>query len=105
MTSSELLSALRKGRRTYGSLIVSTSPRWPASVAHIGLDFVFIDTEHIAIDRAQLSRMCQTYAALGLAPIVRISSPDPYTAWMVVLPAWSLLMWKRWSRYAPWSAR
>jgi 4-hydroxy-2-oxoheptanedioate aldolase len=49
-----------------------------------GLDFVFIDTEHIAIDRAQLSWMCQTYGALGLPPIVRIPSPDPHAATMVL---------------------
>ena len=49
-----------------------------------GLDFVFIDTEHIALDRAQLSWMCQTYSALGLPPLVRIPSPDPYAATMVL---------------------
>jgi hypothetical protein len=43
---------LRAGRRVYGSLIVSPSPRWPDTVAKLGLDFVFIDTEHIALDRA-----------------------------------------------------
>jgi 4-hydroxy-2-oxoheptanedioate aldolase len=48
------------------------------------LDFVFIDTEHIAIDRTELSWMCQTYAALGLPPLVRIPSPDPYAATMVL---------------------
>jgi 4-hydroxy-2-oxoheptanedioate aldolase len=53
-------------------------------VAGCGLDFVFIDTEHIALDRAQLSWMCQTYAALGLPPLVRIPSPDPYQACMVL---------------------
>lgn len=84
MTSSELLTALRSGGRTFGSLIVSTSPRWPASVAQIGLDFVFIDTEHIAIDRAQLSWMCQTYSGAGLAPVVRIPAPDPYMACMAL---------------------
>jgi 4-hydroxy-2-oxoheptanedioate aldolase len=45
-----------------------------------GLDFVFIDTEHIALDRGQVSWMCQTYARMGLAPIVRIPSPDPFEA-------------------------
>lgn len=84
MTSPQLRAALRAGRPVYGTLIVSDSPRWPASVAQIGLDFVFIDTEHIAIDRAPLSWMCQTYAALGLPPIVRIPSPDPYAATMVL---------------------
>lgn len=84
MTHTELRAALRAGRRVYGSLIVSPSPRWPATVSRLGLDFVFIDTEHIALDRAQLSWMCQTYRALGLPPIVRIPSPDPYQACMVL---------------------
>lgn len=84
MNASSLLQALHAGRRVYGTLIVSDSPRWPATVAKIGLDFVFIDTEHIALDRGILSWMCQTYAALGLAPIVRIPSPDPYQACMAL---------------------
>jgi 4-hydroxy-2-oxoheptanedioate aldolase len=84
MNTANLRSALRTGRRVYGTLIVSESPRWPASVAQIGLDFVFIDTEHIALDRATLSWMCLLYAALGLPPIVRIPSPDPYAATMVL---------------------
>ena len=83
MTSKELRAALRGGR-AYGTLIVSDSPRWPAQVAQIGLDFVFIDTEHIAIDRKELSWMCQTYAALGLPPIVRIPAADPFAATMAL---------------------
>jgi 4-hydroxy-2-oxoheptanedioate aldolase len=84
MNSSALKQALRAGRRVYGTLIVSPSPRWPDTVAKLGLDFVFIDTEHIALDRHQLSWMCQTYRALGLPPIVRIPSPDPYAATMTL---------------------
>jgi len=84
MNASELKMALKSGRRAYGTLIVSSSPRWPDSVAKLGLDFVFIDTEHIALDRETLSWMCQTYRALGLPPIVRIPSPDPYQACMVL---------------------
>lgn len=84
MTGASLLAALRAGRLVCGTLLVSPSPRWPDTVAKLGLDFVFIDTEHIALDRAQLSWMCQTYRALGLPPIVRIPSPDPYQACMVL---------------------
>jgi 2-keto-3-deoxy-L-rhamnonate aldolase RhmA len=84
MTQKELRAAIRSGKRVYGTLIVSDSPRWPGSVTQIGLDFVFIDTEHIALDRKELSWMCQTYAALGLPPIVRIPSPDPYAASMAL---------------------
>ena len=85
MKGSDLRKALRSGQRVYGTLIVANSPRWPAdAVAHLGLDFVFIDSEHVPLDRGQLSWMCRTYAAMGIAPIVRIPSPDPYWATMVV---------------------
>lgn len=84
MTPSELRTALREGRRVYGSLIASPSPRWPGTVTKLGLDFVFIDTEHIALDRTQLSWMCQAYRAMGLPPIVRIPAPDSYQACMAL---------------------
>ncbi len=84
MTPAQLALALKEGRTVFGTLIVSPSPKWPQAVRDCGLDFVFIDTEHVALDRAQLSWMCQTYAALGLPPLVRIPSPDPYNATMVL---------------------
>jgi staphyloferrin B biosynthesis citrate synthase len=80
MTGKELGSALREGRRVYGTSIVSNSAMWPSAVRGTGVDFVFLDTEHVAQDRVGLSWMCRTYAALGLPPVVRIPSPDPYTA-------------------------
>ena len=84
MTGKELSMALRDGRRVYGTLVVSTSPKWPAVLRSSGVDFVFIDTEHIPIDRTTLSWMCQTYASVGLPPIVRIPSPDPIEACKVL---------------------
>lgn len=84
MTGKKLAEALRAGQRVYGTLIVSTSPRWPEAVKRTGVDFVFIDTEHIPIDRETLSWMCRTYAAMGLAPVVRIPSPDPVAACTVL---------------------
>ncbi|MCM2372938.1 HpcH/HpaI aldolase family protein [Aporhodopirellula aestuarii] len=84
MNSESLIQRLRHGDPVIGTLLVSTSPRWPDALRHSGLDFVFIDTEHIAIDRTELSWMCQTYSAMGLAPLVRIPSPDPYAATMVL---------------------
>ena len=84
MTSAQLRQSLIAGKTVFGTLIVSPSPRWPDVVRDCGLDFVFIDTEHIALDRAQLSWMCQTYAALGLPPLVRIPAPDPYAATLVL---------------------
>lgn len=77
-----LLEKLKEGKNIYGTCIVSTSPIWSKVVAGTGLDYVFIDTEHIPIDRTELTFMCQTYNALGISPIVRIPSPDPYEAVM-----------------------
>lgn len=84
MTPATLRQRLIAGDTLFGTLIVSPSPRWPEVVCGCGLDFVFIDTEHVALDRADLSWMCRTYAALGLPPLVRIPAPDPYAASMVL---------------------
>ena len=84
MTGKELKESLRSGKRVYGTLIVSTSPKWVDIIAQLNLDFVFIDTEHIAIDRHQLSWMCHGYMGKGLVPVVRIPSPDPYQACMAL---------------------
>lgn len=72
------------GKTVFGTLVVSESPRWMEVLPGSGLDFVFIDTEHIALGRNTLSWMCQSYTAIGLPPLVRIPSPDPYAATMVL---------------------
>jgi 2-keto-3-deoxy-L-rhamnonate aldolase RhmA len=84
MKSATLRVRLRAGDPLIGTLIVSPSPRWPEALQGSGLDFVFIDTEHIALDRTELSWMCHAYAGMGLPPLVRIPSPDPYAATMVL---------------------
>lgn len=84
MTGNELRETLKNGSRVYGTLIVSTSPRWLDIVKQLNMDFVFIDTEHIAVDRQQLSWMCHAYMGKGVVPLVRISSPDPYEACRVL---------------------
>jgi len=84
MNSPQFTQKLRAGQLLFGTLIVSPSPMWPAALEEGGLDFVFIDTEHIALDRAQVSWMCQTYSRMGLPPLVRIPSPDPFAATMAL---------------------
>jgi 2-keto-3-deoxy-L-rhamnonate aldolase RhmA len=78
-----ILDKLKRGENIYGTCIVSTSPIWSKSLNNSGLDFVFLDTEHIPMDRTELTVLCQVYTAMGISPIVRIPSPDPYTACMV----------------------
>ena len=75
-----LLTKIRAGKLVYGTCITSTSPTWPTIAFRAGLDFVFLDTEHIPLERMEIARMCQTFRAMRIAPIVRIPSPDPYKA-------------------------
>jgi 2-keto-3-deoxy-L-rhamnonate aldolase RhmA len=55
MNGSELNQALRSGDRSYGTLVTSASPHLAPRLRDVGLDFVFIDTEHIPIDDHDLS--------------------------------------------------
>ena len=58
----------------FGTCILSPSPSFlPVAVA-CNLDFLFLDTEHVPIDRHQLSWMCRAYAAAGIPCIVRVPS-------------------------------
>lgn len=75
-----LKKKLLNGQNIYGTCITSNAPLWPKVVSNSKIDFVFLDTEHIPLNRTQLASMCQSYQALGLSPIVRIPSPDPYRA-------------------------
>lgn len=84
MTGRQVAAALHSGARVYSTLIVSTSPLWVNHAKSTGLDFVFIDIEHIPIDRVTLSWMCQAYRMADLAPMVRIPEPDPYQACMAL---------------------
>lgn len=84
MNGYEIKQALRSGGTVCGTLIVSPSPKWPKYIRQTGIDFVFIDTEHVLIDSTTLSWMCVTYGALGLAPIVRLPSADPARATAVL---------------------
>jgi 4-hydroxy-2-oxoheptanedioate aldolase len=80
MNGHDFRNALKSGKFVYGMMLVSRSPKFAEAIAGIGMDYIFIDTEHIDVDRTTLSWMCRAYSALNIAPIVRIPSPDPYTA-------------------------
>ena len=80
MIGKALAEKMRAGERVYGTCTVSPTPGWVNAIATARPDFVFIDTEHNTLDRTQVGWMCQTYSALGIVPIVRIPSPDPFLA-------------------------
>lgn len=80
MEPREIRQALREGRRVYATQLTAPSPWWPKAMQQLNIDFVFVDTEHVPHDRHQLSWICQTLSAVGLPPVVRIPSPDPFEA-------------------------
>ncbi len=84
MDGKELREALRAGKRLYGTLITSISPKWMDAIPGLGLDCVFIDTEHAPMDWHKLGWMCHAFRGLGIAPIVRIPKPDPFEACRVL---------------------
>lgn len=77
MDAQAFQEALHTRTPVFGTLVVSTSPETVPVIAAMGIDYVFIDTEHIAIDRRTLSWMCRAYSAAGVMPMVRIPSPSP----------------------------
>lgn len=80
MNGTEFRKALRAGKYLYGMMLVSRSPKYSETVRSLGMDYIFIDSEHIDVDRTTLSWMCRTYAAMEIAPLVRVPEPDPYQA-------------------------
>jgi len=84
MTGREIMRHADDGRHVFSSAIVGMSPQWPDLAKKTGIDFVFVDTEHIPLDRQTLSYLCQTYQALGLPPVVRLPCNDPFEACKVL---------------------
>lgn len=80
MNAKQIRDTIARGGRVYGTLITSMASNWPTHVARTGVDFVFIDTEHIPLNAETVSQMCRVYAACNMAPLVRIPSADPWEA-------------------------
>jgi 2-keto-3-deoxy-L-rhamnonate aldolase RhmA len=80
----ELKDALHSGKRVYGTLVTSTSPKSIEALAGLDLDCVMIDTEHIPMGWHDLGWMCRAYRSLGIVPIVRIPRADPFDACRVL---------------------
>jgi 4-hydroxy-2-oxoheptanedioate aldolase len=80
----ELLTKLKNGSMVYGTCITSMAPLWSKAARNAALDFVFLDTEHVPLERMEVAVLCQLYSSMGIAPIVRIPSPDPFRACQMV---------------------
>ncbi len=80
MNQNSLAGKINAGKTVYGTCITSMAPLWGKAARLAGLDFVFLDTEHVPLERMEVAALCQFYSAMGVAPIVRIPSPDPFRA-------------------------
>ena len=77
MRGSQIKETLQQGGRVYGTHIASLmNPLAAVMATEMELDFAFFCTEHMPLDRTEISMMCQLYAAKGISPVVRVPSPD-----------------------------
>ena len=78
MTGQHIRQCLHRGDRVYGTHVASLmNPVAAAMAADMDLDFAFICTEHMPVDRTEVSMMCRYYTARGISPIVRVPTVDP----------------------------
>ena len=85
MQGLEIRAKLKNGQRVYGTNIVSLGNPVAARMnTDLEIDFVFICTEHMPLDRTEVSMMCQYYAAKGISPVVRIPYPSAHWATMAI---------------------
>ncbi len=85
MHGAEIRDKLRNGQRVYGTHIVSFGSSVNARfTANLDVDFIFICTEHIPVDRTEVAVMCQYYGGRGISPMVRIPYPSGRWASMAI---------------------
>ena len=84
LTGKEFNKKLHAGDRMFGTLITSTSQPWIKLPQHLGLDFVFIDSEHYSLTPKEIYHLCQINYAAGIIPLVRIAQPDASLACLAI---------------------
>ena len=69
--------ALRAGRPTIGTFMGLQSPNVAELLAHAGFDWLVIETEHNALDSAQVEHILMAMNGTETIPIVRVPSAEP----------------------------
>lgn len=83
MRGSELREALYNEQRVFGIALENPGqPFWPKYFSNIGLDYVWLESEHTANNRETLAWAMQCYAAYNIAPLLRIPEISPARAAM-----------------------
>lgn len=76
MKADRLKKVLEEGKPVFGAQVISTSPMIMPFVDKMDLDFVFLDLEHIPMDREIVSWMCRAFSAKEIMPFVRVPYPS-----------------------------
>ena len=76
MKAADVFKTLKQGGAVFGAQIISTTPMVMPFLEGMDLDIVFLDLEHIPMDREITSWMCRAFSARGLMPFMRVPKPD-----------------------------
>jgi 4-hydroxy-2-oxoheptanedioate aldolase len=68
---------LRGGQPTVGCFLGLGSPSVAELMAHAGFDWLVVETEHNALDSAEIQHMLMAISSTDTVPIVRVPSADP----------------------------
>jgi len=77
MAMNPVRERLRRGEATIGCFLGLGSPNAAELLGHAGFDWLVIETEHSALDLAEVERMLMATSATASVPIVRVPSHDP----------------------------
>lgn len=72
MRENQLKNKLRRGESAIGTFVKLTDAAVPELLALAGFDFFVLDTEHVAVDREQLTNIVRAADAAGITPVVRV---------------------------------
>ncbi len=72
MRENRLKAMLAQGQSVIGTFVKLTDPAIPEILALAGFDFFVLDTEHVAVDREQLTNIVRAADAAGITPLVRV---------------------------------
>lgn len=72
MRKNLLKETFKNGKSAIGTFVKMTDPCVPELLALAGFDFFVLDTEHVAVDREQLTNIVRAADAAGITPIVRV---------------------------------
>ena len=74
MKTNFIRERLRRGQPVIGSFLGLQSPNVAELMAHAGFDFLVIETEHNALDSAEVEHILMAFSGTETVPMVRIPS-------------------------------